>query len=183
MSNSTSGSFVPCIRAVVAQTRSLSLVRAGAIGWIATFLFACVGQPELDAQAPAQIGQMPQTSLSTGAQAKTLIDAHHLASPATEESWAATFGDGDRVVIYATAFETPQQAATQYATMRTRLTQGTPRYSAASEARVAQQPGFRFQDTAEDKQIFVFQKGRWMIGIGAIAPDMEASVYSIEWVD
>lgn len=150
---------------------------------LAFLLLACGGEPELDPQAPEQIGQMKRTSLTTGAKAKAIIDALHMANPATEQSWVATFGDGDRLVIYATAFETSQLAAIQHAAMNRRLSMRTPRYSTAAPATVSQQAGFRIQDTAEGKHIFLFQRGRWMVGVAGIAPDLEAAVASIEWIE
>lgn len=165
--------------------RGAGTLRAFAVALLVMAHLACGGEKPLDPKAPEQIGQMKQTSLSTGPQAKSLIDALHMANPATQEGWVATFGEGegDRIVIYATAFETPEQAALNHRTMRTRLTIRTPRYSPASEVTVGQQPGFQFQDTASGKSIFVFQKGRWMLGVSAIAPDLEPAVSSIEWVE
>jgi hypothetical protein len=156
-------------------------LRPLALALIVVAWIGCGGESAQDPQAPAQIGQMKQTSLSTGPRAKTIIDDLHMANPAMQDSWVATFGDGDRVVIYATAFETPEQAALNHRTMRTRLTMRTPRYSAAFDATVAQEPGFQFQDTASGKSIFVMQRGRWMVGVSAIAPDLEAAVSSIVW--
>lgn len=164
-------------------TRATAAFRAFAIALLAAAFVGCGGDSAQDPQAPAQIGQMNQTSLSTGPQAKAIIDDLHMANPAMQDSWVATFGDGDRVVIYATAFETPEQAALNHRTMRTRLTMRTPRYSSAFDANVAQEPGFQFQDTASGKTIFVMQKGRWMVGVSAIAPDLESAVSSIVWGD
>ena len=158
-------------------------VRALAVTLIVAAFIGCGGESAPDPQAPAQIGEMKQTSLSTGARAKAIIDDLHMANPATQDSWVATFGEGDRVVIYATAFETPEQAALNHRTMRTRLTMRTPRYSSAFDANVAQEQGFQFQDTAGGKTIFLMQRGRWMVGVSAIAPDLEAAVSSIVWAD
>ncbi len=161
-----------------------SSVRPGVFALAFAFLLlACGGEPELDPQAPEQVGEMERTSLTTGAKGKAVIDALHMGDPATEESWVATFGDGDRVVIYASAFETPQLAAIQHAAMNRRLSVRTPRYSTAAPATVSQQAGFRIQDTAEGKHIFLFQRGHWMVGVAGIAPDLEAAVASIEWIE
>ncbi|MCA9729015.1 MAG: hypothetical protein R3E12_02210 [Candidatus Eisenbacteria bacterium] len=125
---------------------------------------------------------MARTNLAEGAEAKALINAIHMGSPASDESWVATYGE-DRLTIYASAFATPEEAAAQFGKMQARVARGTSRFSAATAGTIAQQAGFRMQDNEENKQVFNFQKGRWVVGIRGIAPDMEAAVFSIEWVD
>lgn len=141
----------------------------------------CGGPAPMDAQAPASLSNLARMQYVRGAEAKTVLDNLHMAGPGTTEGWYATYGDGDRVAIYGNAFPTPEEAADAMAKMQTRLSRGTSMYEPIEAANIAQQAGWRTRDT-DGKFVFVFTKGRWMIGIRAIALDLELAVSGIQWV-
>ena len=160
--------------------RSLMTLAVGAA--VAAVGLGCGGGTPMDAQAPASLSNLQRVQFQQGAEAKTTLDNLHMTSPGTTDGWYATYGDGDRVEIYAMAFPSAEMATASMGKMQTRLANGTSRYEPIESANIAQQPGWRTREKEDGKFIFAFTKGRWMIGIRAIALDLELAVTGIDWV-
>lgn len=88
---------------------------------------ACSGPPrEL---TPAQLGGLPRTRLEQGEAAQQAIGHLHGKAVAPLESAVATYGEGGRVVLYASRYPDASAAARTLRTMLDRMAQGGTPFS------------------------------------------------------
>jgi hypothetical protein len=154
--------------------------RTGASLLAALWIAACgTGESKLNPSPPHSIAQLAPVQHLEGRAAAEMIDDFHLGYPATDESWAASFGEGDRIWMFAVGFPTAEEASSALARMKAAVAKGESGYPPFEDATIAQQVGYRTEDG--ERQLFVYSRGRWMVGIRAIVVDLEPAVASIVW--
>jgi len=147
-------------------------------------LAACSGaEAPTDAKAPSSIPpSLDRTSYEAGAAAKALIDELLLGAPASDESWAAVYGDGpNEIMMAASGFADDAAAFSTFSKMEAALGKASGDYKDVKARTIEYQPGLQMRDD-KNRYTFVFTKGRWVVAIRTIVQNLPSGVTAVEWV-
>lgn len=146
------------------------------------FAVACGRPKPMEPQAPAEMGGLARQTLLTGAEAKAKIDEYHVRANTPTEAWAASYGAGDRLWVFAAKFGTPQEALDAVNNM-SRAAPMKGRYLPPSNKSIAYQAGLVMTDRETKATIFFFARDNWVVATwNTVVSDVEFTVGSIEWV-
>ena len=145
-------------------------------------LAACGGEKPVDPKAPEAPGGLSRQTYVTGAEATAKISEFHRRAKTLTNTWAASYGAGDRFWVFAAQYPTAEEALGAVNDM-SRAAPMTGRYSAPINKNIAYQAGLQMRDSETNANIFFFAKQRWVVAAWVTIPsDMEIAVASIEWV-
>ncbi len=147
---------------------------------LASGLAGCGRGPSLDATPPSTIGPLQQMTILRAAEAVEAVENTFAITARASDAWISTYGDGDRIEIYALGMS--DEAATEPVVSALRSMtgrEGSP-YRASATLTVAQQEGYRAD--GDGKVLFFYARGRWVVLIRAMAADLDPAVVSINWV-